>query len=622
MKNKDFILCFLISGLCACESVEAPKDILPVPEPKQVEWQKMETYAFIHFGLNTFNDREWGYGNSDPMTFNPSKLDCEQWVKTFVNSGMKGVILTTKHHDGFCLWPFMGTEYNISKSPYKNGKGNIVKELSEQCKKYGLKFGVYLSPWDRNHPEYGTEAYLKYYYAQLEDLLKNYGDLFEVWFDGANGGDGWYGGNEGIRNIDRKTYYNFPKIHEMIYKYHPNAIIFADGGPGCRWVGNEKGFAGETNWSFLIEGKVHSGYPHHHELTVGHADGNQWVPAECDVSIRPGWFYHKEEDDLVKTPEQLVDLYYKSVGRNGNLLLNFPIDRRGLIHPIDSANAVEFHKIIQRDFSNNIVKDVVPFVTNKRGGVFNESSLTDENYDTYWATEDGVNNAEIIFDFTTPVVFNRIMLQEYILKGQRVKAFEIDILKEGKWEKVDCGEETTTIGYKRLLRFESVKSNGLRIRILDSRGPICMNNIGVYHAETLNNSDIDNDFIGLDFKVLNVSLENQQFVSDKSVNTSGALGWNQIVLDLGRVMEISSFNYLPDQSFQKRGLISNYELWCGDSLDNLNKKLSYGEFSNIQNNPIMQTIRFKPIKTRYLKLKAIRMINPNDEIFASEIVVK
>lgn len=286
--------------LAGCQSVPVPEAILPVPQEKQVNWQKMETYAFVHFGLNTFNDREWGYGDSDPKTFNPARLDCEQWVQTFVNSGMKGVILTAKHHDGFCLWPTQLTEYCIRNTPYKDGKGDIVRELSDACKKYGIKFAVYLSPWDRHQANYGTPEYVDYFYKQLNELLTNYGDVFEIWFDGANGGDGWYGGAKDVRTIDRKTYYDYPRAYKMIDELQPQAVIFSDGGPGCRWVGNESGFAGATNWSFLRAGEVYPGYPKYRELQYGHADGNQWVAAECDVSIRPGWFYHPEEDDKSK----------------------------------------------------------------------------------------------------------------------------------------------------------------------------------------------------------------------------------------------------------------------------------------------------------------------------------
>ena len=471
---------FLVVVMSACSSshVKAPEPVLPLPEPEQVEWQKMETYAFIHFGLNTFNDREWGYGDTPAEMFNPARLDCEQWARTLVAAGMKGVILTAKHHDGFCLWPFAGTDYSVASSPYKNGKGNVVRELSDACKKYGLKFAVYLSPWDRHQANYGTPAYLDYFYAQLRDLLTNYGEVFEVWFDGANGGDGWYGGTRETRTIDRRNYYNYPRIYEMLDSIQPQAIIFSDGGPGCRWVGNEKGFAGATNWSFLRKGEVYPGYDKSYELQYGHANGNQWVAAECDVSIRPGWFYHPEQDSLVKTPEQLVDLYYRSVGHNATLLLNFPVDRNGLIHPVDSANAVRFHQMIQKELETNLVAGMVPQVSNERGGDYVASAMTDDDYDTYWATADSVTAADITFSFSSPTRMNRMLLQEYIPLGQRVKAFTVEYRDaSGSWLPVVLNEETTTIGYKRLLRFSSVVSDGIRIRITDARGPLCINNI-------------------------------------------------------------------------------------------------------------------------------------------------
>ena len=341
--------------LGAQKTNNAPAPILPLPEQRQVDWQKMETYAFIHFGLNTFNDREWGYGDTPAETFNPTRLDCNQWVATLKAAGMKGVIFTAKHHDGFCLWPFKGTDYNVAHSPFRGGKGDVVRELQEACKKQGMKFAVYISPWDRNRADYGTPAYLDYYYAQIRDLLSNYGEVFEIWFDGANGGDGWYGGANDRRTIDRRTYYKFENIQALCDSLQPKAVMFSDGGPGCRWVGNERGIAGATNWAFLRKNTVYPGYPKHYELQYGHADGDQWTPSECDVSIRPGWFYHAQQDNQVKSPQQLADIYYRSVGHNGTMLLNFPVNRDGLIHSIDSTNAVKFREIIDNDFKTNLI---------------------------------------------------------------------------------------------------------------------------------------------------------------------------------------------------------------------------------------------------------------------------
>ena len=586
----------------------------------------METYAFIHFGLNSFCDREWGYGDTDPKMFNPKRLDCEQWVKTLMAAGMKGVILTAKHHDGFCLWPFEGNDYNVSKSPWRNGKGNVVKELSEACKKHGLKFAVYLSPWDRSRADYGSPSYVDYFHSQLRDLLTNYGPVFEVWFDGANGGDGYYGGARDKRTIDRKNYYNYPRIYQILDSLQPQAVVFSDGGPGCRWVGNEKGFAGETNWAFIPKNTVYPGYPNYPELQFGYPDGDQWTTAECDVSIRPGWFYHPEEDDKVKSAEQLADLYYRSVGHNATLLLNFPVDRNGLINPIDSANAVNFHKLIQRELGNNLVAGMKPKVSNERGGQFAAQALTDGSWDTYWATGDGVTSADITFTFKKARKMNRIMLQEYIPLGQRVKKFAVEWLdKNGTWKAVEQGEETTTIGYKRLLRFLTVETNGLRVRILDSRGPICMNNIGVYYGgedAQLTWSPASVAMKSVPFSLKGFDEAQLAKVVDRNPATVLFADKKELLIDLGRDTKVSTLMYLPDQSENRHGLIHSYTLAACKADGTDEHVLSSGEFSNIQNNPVLQTITFEPATTRYLKLKADRMVNDGEQIGVAELGVK
>ena len=606
--------------LTGCQSVSAPEAILPVPQEKQVNWQKMETYAFVHFGLNTFNDREWGYGDSDPKTFNPARLDCEQWVQTFVNSGMKGVILTAKHHDGFCLWPTQLTEYCIRNTPYKDGKGDIVRELSDACKKYGIKFAVYLSPRDRHQANYGTPEYVDYFYKQLHELLTNYGDVFEIWFDGANGGDGWYGGAKDARTIDRKTYYDYPRAYKMIDELQPQAVIFSDGGPGCRWVGNENGFAGATNWSFLRAGEVYPGYPKYRELQYGHADGNQWVAAECDVSIRPGWFYHPEEDDKVKTVDQLTDLYYRSVGHNATLLLNFPVDRNGLIHPTDSLNAVSFHLRVQKELADNLLSSAKVSASDERGGQFKVRAVTDGKYDTYWATNDGVTTADLTFTFSQPTKMNRVMIQEYIPLGQRVKSFVVEYKKGDQWLSVKCNEETTTVGYKRLLRFEMIETEELRIRFMDARACLCINEVGAYYAPdaTENYTPATSELKSFPFTILGVDMEEAKKCSDKDDQTTALISGKEIMIDLGENRTIHSFYYLPDQSEYSKGLISSYELSAGITEEAM-QVVAQGEFSNIRNNPILQNMYFSPVEARYFKLKATRMVDESDSLGIAEI---
>ena len=483
MINRSWILgiCLFFFPLTSYAQ-KAPKAIAPLPEAKQVKWQKMETIAFIHYGLNSFNDAEWGYGNVDPKTFNPSSLDCGQWVRTLKAAGIKEVIITAKHHDGFCLWPTHLTDYCIRNTPYKGGKGDIVGELSAACKKYGLRFGIYLSPWDRHQASYGKPEYLDYYYKEMKELLTNYGEISEIWLDGANGGDGWYGGSKETRKIDRKNYYDFPRLYKLIAQLQPNAVIFSDGGPDCRWIGNERGIAGTTNWSFLQSKEVYPGYNKSYELSTGHANGNKWVPGECDVSIRPGWFYHPEEDSKVKSVDDLVNIYYRSVGRNAQMLLNFPVDRRGLIFHTDSANAVNFHKQILRELKTDLLKGKMASVSDTRGGRFGAKALTDENYDTYWATHDNVSAAQVTFKFAKEEKVNRVILQEYIPLGQRVTSFVIEYLQNGKWMAVNAHEETSTIGYKRIVRFDTVKTLRLRVRFLSARGTLCINRISAYYS--------------------------------------------------------------------------------------------------------------------------------------------
>ncbi len=474
----------LLAIVAAC-SDGAPEPVYPVPSPQQVEWQEMERYAFIHYGLNTYADAEWGYGDVPAESLSPTKLDCRQWARVLSGAGMKGIIITAKHHDGFCLWPCEGTDYDIASSPYKDGRGDIVKELSEACREYGLKFGVYVSPWDRNRADYGTPEYVEYYRSQLTALLSgDYGEIFEVWLDGANGGDGWYGGADETRTIDRRTYYDFPSIDSLILSLQPDAIIFSDGGPGCRWVGNERGIAGETNWSILKGKQVYPGYPHFEELPSGHADGDAWIPAECDVSIRPGWFWHEDEDSLVKSPGQLLELYFKSVGRNANFLLNVPVNRDGLISSADSASLYAFNEMLAKEFPRNVFADADIIVSAERGPDFASGNLVDGDFGTYWSVPDDCDTCAVMFVFERPERLDKVVLQEYIPLGQRVESFGIEYLsQDGVWTAVDCGEQMTTIGYKRIIRFPEIVASGVIVSFGKSRGPVCISALEAFLRE-------------------------------------------------------------------------------------------------------------------------------------------
>src|SRR5215831_98768 len=326
--------------------VTSPAPYGPTPSARQLRWHELEFYSFVHFTVNTFTDKEWGYGDEDPAIFNPTDFDARQIVRVAKEAGMKGLILTAKHHDGFCLWPSKFTEHSVKNSPWKNGHGDVVKEISEACRRHGLKFGVYLSPWDRNRADYGTPSYITYYRNQIRELLTGYGPIFEIWFDGANGGDGFYGGAKEKRVIDRKTFYHWPETWQLVRGLQPGTCIWSDAGPDARWVGNESGVAGQTCWATLNRADFAPGQADSKRLSSGDRPGTDWVPAECDVSIRPGWFYHSKDDDKVRSPQNLLELYFKSVGRGASLLLNVPPDRRGQIHENDVQALREFRKLL------------------------------------------------------------------------------------------------------------------------------------------------------------------------------------------------------------------------------------------------------------------------------------
>src|SRR5512136_3419252 len=329
----------------------------PLPTERQLRWHEMEFYGFLHFTVNTFTDKEWGFGDEDEKVFNPTSFDADQIVRTAKEAGMTGLILTVKHHDGFCLWPSKYTEHCVKNSSWKNGRGDVVKEISQACRQHGLRFGVYLSPWDRNHKDYARPEYITYYRNQLRELLTNYGDIFTVWFDGANGGDGFYGGARETRRIDNRTYYDWPNTWRIVRDLQPYAVMFSDAGPDIRWVGNESGMGSLTNWCLLNKDSMYPGGDFAKILGEGHADGNYWVPAEVDVSIRKGWFYHRTQDSLVRSPENLMDLYYASVGRDCNLLLNVPPDRRGLLHENDVKSLLAFRELREKEFSTDLARD-------------------------------------------------------------------------------------------------------------------------------------------------------------------------------------------------------------------------------------------------------------------------
>ncbi|WP_128547544.1 alpha-L-fucosidase [Larkinella soli] len=457
-------------GLLGSAAALAQSDIPanPVkPTPQQLRYQQQELIGFLHLTVNTFTDREWGTGQEDPAIFNPTQLDARQWVRVAKDAGMKTLILTAKHHDGFCLWPSKYTDHSVKSSPWKGGKGDVVRDLADACREAGIKLGLYLSPWDMHEPKYGTSEYNQFYLNQLRELLTNYGPVAEVWMDGAKG--------ENAKNMS----YDFDAYRALIRQLQPQAVIFSDVGPGVRWIGNEKGFAGETCWSTINTEGMDIGKADSKYLNTGDPKGDEWIPGECDVSIRPGWFYHPAEDAKVKTPKQLVDVYYKSVGRNGTLLLNLPPDRRGLIHESDVAALKGMRAILDETFRANLAGRRTARASASTPA-FPPRNLTDGNADTYWAASAGQTTATLDLDLGRETTFDRIALQEPVRLGQRVSAFRVEAEQNGQWKPVASG---TTIGYKRLLRLDApVQARRIRVVIEQANNTAALSEIAVYKA--------------------------------------------------------------------------------------------------------------------------------------------
>jgi len=447
------------------------------PSLRQLAWQELEFIGFIHYTVNAFTDKEWGEGTESPSIFNPTQLDTRRWVKVAKDAGMKMIILTAKHHDGFCLWPSQYTEHSVKNSPYKDGKGDIVGELATACREAGLKVGLYLSPWDRHEPTYGdTEAYNRYYKNQLRELLTNYGEITEVWFDGAKGPN--------AKNME----YDWNGYYALVHELQPKAVIF--NGPDIRWVGNERGYARESEWSVMNRNEKPFDFINATAKDLGSLSalgaGRHliWYPAETDVSIRPGWFYHAREDDKVKSVTHLLDIYFSSVGYNSVLLLNLPPDRRGLIHENDVQRLGEFRKALNDIFDKNLALGAKAKASSVRGNdpAFAADKITDGNKESYWSTDDGRTSADVEFDLGGDRTFNVAELAEHIATGQRISAFALEAWDGGHWKEFARG---TTVGYKRLLRFPEVTTSKVRLRILDSRVCPTLSSVGLYQAPAM-----------------------------------------------------------------------------------------------------------------------------------------
>jgi alpha-L-fucosidase len=606
-----------------------------VPTQRQLKWHELEQYAFVHFGVDTFTDREWGFGNEDPKWFNPTAFSADQIVAAAKAGGLRGLILVAKHHDGLCLWPSKSTTHNISATSYKGGKGDIVREMAEACRTAGIKFGVYVSPWDRNHPDYGGPGYVAAYHQQIAELTSHYGPIFEMWFDGACGGDGYYGGKGGRRSISYNTYYGWKEIHAIIRKNQPDCAIWCgqydeDGRThyaDCRWGGSEAGFVNDPCWNTLSSTHPSPG-------GTGCRNGDAWCPAEGDVSIRPGWFWHAGQNGHVKPPAQLMEIYLSCVGRGANLILNLPPDRRGMVHENDVASLQAYGAHLRKTFAINLAQGATFTASNTRGNDpgYGPQHLVDGDRWSAWITDDAVTTPEVVLELAGPKTFNLIRLREDIRLGQRVAGVAVDAWSDGRWKQIAAAP---AVGVNRLWRVPKTTTAKVRIRV--TKSPVCpaLSDVGLF---------LEPDFelwippIGgnpkaaakAKWKVLSASFGDARGAIDGSPNTL----WNthgmdgerhlpqEFAVDMGSKKTLKGFTYLPRQDGCFHGMIDRYAFQT--SLDGKHwTTVSAGEFGNLRANPTEQTVTFaKPVHARFFKFIAKHALERNHAAVAEVGVVE
>lgn len=591
-------------------SQQEPSPYGALPSERQLKWHEMETYCLIHFTPTTYQNKEWGYGDASPTLFNPSNFDANQIAKAAASAGFKGLISVAKHHDGFCLWPTKTTAYSIKNSPWKEGKGDMVQAFMEASHAHNLQFGVYLSAWDRNDTRYGTPAYADAYREQLTELMTNYGTIFTSWHDGANGGDGYYGGKNEKRTIDRATYYQWEELTwPIVRKYQPMAVIFSDVGPDTRWVGNEHGFAGETSWSTFtpvgIEGrKPVPGDSDYSISPVGHRFGDYWIPAECDVPQRPGWFYHPDQNEKVKTPDQLFEIYLKSVGRGAVMNIGLAPMPEGVLHANDVQSLAEFGKKMQQTFTVNLAKGAQIKASNVRAksSKFDTNNLLDDDRYSYYASDDAVTNPTLEVTLDKRQVFDIIRLRENIKLGQRLDSVRVDIWKDGKWTFLTSA---TSIGATRLIKLDTpVEAEKLKIHLFAPVAPT-LSDFALF-------KEAKSDFVFAERSSALKKLKNSDFEITSEKGLEAALDTDTktfatMTIDANKGIicklhkPISGVTYLPRQDQQKEGIAKKYKIQVSDDAITW-KLLKEGEFSNIIANPIEQTILFDhSIKSKYMR---------------------
>lgn len=602
----------------------APKPWGATPSKRQLAWHAREQYAFVHFSINTFTDREWGYGDESPTLFNPSDFDPDQIVAAAKAGGMRGIILTAKHHDGFCLWPTKLTEHCIRNSPYKNGRGDIVGEMERATRRAGLAFGLYLSPWDRNHPDYGRQGYIDYFRAQIVELCTRYGELFEFWFDGANGGDGYYGGARETRKIDAPAYYNWPSMIALVHQHQPMACTFDPLGADVRWVGNEDGIAGDPCWPTM---------PNHpyvqSEGNSGVRGAPLWWPAETDVSIRPGWFYHADEDAKVKDPQRLLRLYDESVGRGTNLNLNLPPDRTGQLHAHDVAVLKSFGDAQARTYATNLAQGAVARASHERGAAFAAARVLDGNRDTYWSSPDRVTTPSLTLDLPPGKPFDVIRLREYLPLGVRVTRFAVDLDEGQGWRQV---AEHECISAQRIIRLpKPVTARRLRLRIVEAPACPAISEIALFRQAApvpvapVRSSD-PTILAKQGWRIVAASGTGAEALIDNEAATRwtvpapSAAAPAQVTIDLGAAQMLAGFSLTPSRTVAKdtappRGYV------CETSMDGKTwTPGAAGEFGNIAYALATQRVTFDTARqARFLRLSFAATAVPAGKLTVAEV---
>ena len=598
MNRKTLLSLFLFSPFFSFGQTE-PEPYGALPSERQLRWHEMELYTLIHYTPTTFQDKEWGYGDAAPEIFNPDRFDANQIARAAVAGGFRGLISVAKHHDGFCLWPTQTTDYSVKSSPWKDGKGDMVREFMQASHDHGLAFGVYLSAWDRNDTRYGTEDYTEAYREQLTELMSNYGPIFTSWHDGANGGDGYYGGRNEKRVIDQTTYYEWEeKTWPIVRRLQPMAMIFSDVGPDMRWVGNEKGMAAETSWSTLTPKGKDGGPPtpgsvDNANLPTGDRNGEFWIPAECDVPQRPGWFYHENQNDQVKTPDELFEIYINSVGRGGGMNLGLAPMPEGILHDNDVRSLEGFGKKIKETFAANLAQGAVATANNVRQdhALFSEANLFDADRYSYYASDDHVLNPVIEMELDGVQEFDLIRLRENIKLGQRLDSVRIDVWKEERWQPL---ARATSIGANRLIKLDApVRASKLRVALFAPVAPT-LSEFALFKEASSEFQLTKSGRQIVDPKQLSIIHADQQakraLDGDKqTVWETRLAGTGYVEMKLDVAQQISRVHYWPRQDGKITGVPTRYEIQ--GSLDGKEwRSLAAGEFSNIKANATEQVI--------------------------------